>query len=90
MLTRFFNHCRFAITAICVFFFTAVPVWAKETKEEEAEPVWVVAFAVMTLFLILAMAILLRPAKRDDSAFSFDELRAQKEEDMKKLKGTSH
>jgi len=91
MLTRIFNHCRFAAVALCIFFFTTVPVWAQETKEEEAaEPVWVIAFAVMILFLVLAMAILLRPTKRNDSAFSFDELKAQKEEDMKKLKGTSH
>jgi hypothetical protein len=42
----------------------------------------------MIAFLALTLFILLRPTKRSDSAFTYDELQAQKEENMRKLKGT--
>lgn len=90
MFTHILNRCRYAFSALYIFFVTTVPVWAAEAEEKEPEPVWVIAFAVMILFLSLVIALLLRPTKRDDSAFSFDELKALKEEEMKKLKGTTH
>jgi hypothetical protein len=88
MFARICNKCWIGIAALCVFFFTTTSLRAQGTEEVKAvEPVWVVSFAIMILFLGLAIAILLRPTKRDDSAFSYDELQAQKEEEMKRLKG---
>ena len=78
----FFNRCWLAFV---VFFFTAVPLWAQDGNEPQE---WVISYAIMILFLALAIAILLRPTKREDSAFSFDEIQAQKDEEMKKIKGT--
>jgi hypothetical protein len=64
-------------------------LWAQEEAAAENETqVWVLSYAIMTAFLALALLILLRPTKRSDTAFSFDELQAHKEEEMKKLKGT--
>jgi len=71
---------------VVVFIFSTAPLWAAE--EEVAErPVWVLSYALIILFLTLTLLILLRPTKRDDSAFSFDEQKAQKEEEIKKIKG---
>jgi TRAP-type C4-dicarboxylate transport system permease small subunit len=72
-----------------VFFYTAVPLWAKEEEAATGdEPqIWVISYAVLIAFLALSLFILLRPTKRLDSAFSYDELQAQKEEEVKKIKG---
>ena len=72
---------------ITVFFLTAVPLWAQEADAEEA-PVWVISYAIMVGFLGLTLFLLLRPTHRADSAFSYDELQAQREEEMKKIKGS--
>ena len=79
-------HC---IYVICVLLMTASPLWAqqKELAVDETQ-VWVLSYAAMIFFLALTLFILLRPIKREDSAFSFDELKAQKEEEMKRIKGT--
>ena len=84
MFVRIFNWCWMVITA---FLITAGPLWAEEAEAEET-PVWVISYAVMLGFLALTLFILLRPTRRNDSAFSYDEQRAQKEEDMKKIKGS--
>ena len=85
MSAHFFYRCWLAVTVI---FLTAVPLWAQAEAAEETEPVWVISFAVVILFLVLTLLILLaRPPKRSDSAFTFDELQAKKEEEMKKIKG---
>lgn len=84
MVVRVFNWCWLAITVLLV---TAAPLWAQEAAEEEETQVWVLSFAIMIAFLTLTLFILLRPTRRNDSAFSFDELRAQKEEELKKIKG---
>jgi type VI protein secretion system component VasK len=86
VFVRSFNRCWVAAT---LFFFMAVPLWAEEGGGQAGETqVWVISYFLMILFLGLTLAILLRPVKRDDSAFSFDELKAQKEEEMKKIKGS--
>ena len=82
MFARFFNRCW---PAVVVFFFMAVPVWAQDGNEPQE---WVISYAIMVAFLALIMLILLRPTRRDDSAFSYDEQQAQKEEDMKKIKSS--
>ena len=84
MFLRFFHQCWMVVT---VFLFTVAPLWAAE-EEAEVTQEWVISYAIMILFLALTILILLRPLKRSDSAFSYDELQAQKEEEMKKLKGT--
>ena len=85
MFLRFFNRCWLAVT---VFFFTAVPLWAQESTAADKETQeWVISYVLMLFFLALTLLILLRPTKRDDSAFSYDELLAQKDEEMKKIKG---
>ena len=84
MFARFFNRCWLAVTAL---FLTAVPLWAQEAAETETQE-WVISYSITILFLVLIIAILLRRTKRDDSAFSFDEQQAQKEEEMKKIKST--
>ena len=75
------------MTVFTVLLVTSVPLWAQEETEEETQ-VWVLSYALVILFLGLTLAILLRPTKRSDTAFSYDELRAQKEEEMKKIKGS--
>ena len=86
MFSRFFHRCWLATTLILCM---ATPLWAQVADSAGDEvKVWVLQYFVMILFLALALMILLRPTKREDSAFTFDELRAQKEEEMKKLKGT--
>jgi multisubunit Na+/H+ antiporter MnhB subunit len=66
-----------------ILFTAASPVWAAE-EEAPATPDWVISFSVMLLFLSLAIAILLRPTKRPDTAFTADELREQREAEKKK------
>jgi len=84
MFVRIFNWCWITVT---LFFCTATPLWAQEEQGGETQ-VWVISYFLMFLFLGLTLAILLRPVKRDDSAFSYDELKAQREEEMKKIKGS--
>jgi hypothetical protein len=55
--------------------------------EGEAKPDWVLSYFLVLLLLGLAVLILLRPSKRSDTAFTVDELIAQQEEAMKKIKG---
>ena len=83
MISQLFNRCWLTVTAIL---FTAAPLWAQDGAEEAT--VWVLQYFIMIFFLLLTLLILLRPVKREDSAFSFDELKAQKEEEMKNIKGT--
>ena len=82
MFSRFVSRCWLTVSVVLC---TATPLWA---AEEEGPPEWVLSYAVLMAFLALTLMILLRPTKRSDSAFSFDELQAQKEEEMKKLKNT--
>jgi cytochrome b561 len=84
MFVRVFHWCWAAITFLL---FTAAPLRAADEAGDETQ-VWVISYAIMIAFLALTLFILLRPTKRDDSAFSYDELKAQKEEEMKKIKGT--
>ena len=85
MFAHFFHRCWLAVT---VFFFWTVPLWAQESTAADVETQeWVLSYALMLLFLGLTLLILLRPTRRNDSAFSYDELQAQKEEELKKMKG---
>jgi NADH:ubiquinone oxidoreductase subunit 6 (subunit J) len=84
MFAHIFNRCWLAVI---VFIVTAVPLLAEETDAVPETQEWVLPYAVMILFLGLILLILLRPTKRQDSAFSFDEIQAQREEEMKKIKG---
>ena len=87
MFTRVFTWCW---AAVMVYLLTAVPLWAAEEAaavEDEGE-IWVLSYALTLGFLGLTLFILLRPTRRSDSAFSYDEMRAQKEEEMKKIKGS--
>ena len=65
----------------------AMPLWAANEVVPEEPQIWVLPYALMILFFSLAVAILLRPTKRSDSAFSYDEQQAMKEEKLRKLKG---
>jgi TRAP-type C4-dicarboxylate transport system permease small subunit len=87
MFVRVFNWCWAVVLVYCC---TAVPLWAAAQEEAPTgdEPqIWVISYAILVAFLALSLFILLRPTKRLDSAFSYDELQAQKEEEMKKIKG---
>ena len=85
MFSHFFYRCWLSIT---LFLCTATPLWAQEAAAEGDETkIWVLSYAIMILFLALTLLILLRPTKREDSAFTFDEIQAQKEEEMNKIKG---
>ena len=70
-----------------VFCVTVTPLLAEGPGGEEEPKAWVLSFLIMIAFLALTLLIILRPTKRSDSAFSYDELQEQKEEEMKKLKG---
>jgi NADH:ubiquinone oxidoreductase subunit 6 (subunit J) len=87
MFVRIFN---WYWGVIAIFFVTAASLWAQGegAASEDETQVWVLSYAIMIAFLALTLVILLRPTKRNDSAFSYDELQAQKEEEMKKIKGT--
>ena len=84
MFTRFFNRCWLAVTA---FFLVTGTLWAADDAAVPETQEWVISFSILILFLALTMMILLRRTKRSDSAFSYDEQQAQKEEEMKKIKG---
>ena len=83
-LIHFFNRGWLVLT---ILFLMAVPLWAQDADTVSETQEWVLSYTIMIAFLSLIMLILLRPTKRDDSAFSFDEQQAQKEEEMKKIKG---
>ncbi|MDR1963343.1 MAG: hypothetical protein LBQ50_06155 [Planctomycetaceae bacterium] len=81
---------RFRQTLLVLFFgvfifFQPFLVFGAEASEEQ--PDWVLSYFLILLFLGFAVLILLRPTKRSDSAFSTEELAAQQEEAMKKMKG---
>jgi len=73
---------------VIVLLLSATPLWAAAEEEKGATQEWVISYAIMILFLVLTMLILLRPVTRNDSAFSFDELQTQKEEEMKNIRNT--
>ena len=85
MFVRIFNRCWIALT---LFLSAPASLWAQDDASGSGTQVWVISYFLMILFLGLALALLLRPTKREDSAFSYDELKTQKEEEMKKLKGS--
>ena len=84
MISQFITRCWLIVA---VFLFTTVPAWAQDGGAGDEPQVWVLQYFIMIFFLLLALLILLRPTKREDSAFTFDELKAQKEEDLKKMTG---
>ncbi len=86
MLTR---HYKFVSVFLAVAALFCLPMfaWAAE-GEPEAPPEWVLPYALVLLFVGLSIMILLRPAKRSESAFSQEELDKMKEEEMKKMTGT--
>jgi len=79
----FFNRITTALFSILFFMQTVVCLAQKEGKEEKPE--WVLSYFLICLMIGLAVAILLRPTKRRDSAFTNDELAKQREEAMKKM-----
>ena len=79
---RIFNQCWMTIA---IFLCTVVPLLADDETPSRTQ-VWVISYAIMLGFLTLTLFILLRRTNRNDSAFSFDELREQKEAELKKLK----
>ncbi|GHT35881.1 hypothetical protein FACS189427_06260 [Planctomycetales bacterium] len=80
---KFFDRITAALFSISLFLQTAVSFAAGESEEEKPE--WVLSYFLICLMIGLAVAILLRPANRSDSAFSTEELAKQKEEAMKKM-----
>jgi len=72
--------------AMTLFFCSATPLWAQGADGGNDTQAWVLSFFIMILFLALTLLILLRPTKRSDSAFSHDEVQAQKDEEMQKIK----
>jgi len=86
MFVRIFNRCWAVVTAI---FLTVAPLAAQgdEAPKDDTQ-IWVLSYAIMIAFLALAILILVRPTKRSESAFTFDEQRDRKEEEMKKIKGS--
>ena len=84
MISQFITRC-WLVVGVCLF--TAMPVWAQEGGAGDEPQVWVLQYLIMIFFLALALLILLRPTKREDSAFTYDELKAEKEEDLKKITG---
>jgi type VI protein secretion system component VasK len=83
MFLRIFNWCWITVTALV---FMTTPLWAAEEGGDDTQ-VWVLPYAIVILFLALTLLILLRPTKRSDSAFSFDELQAQREAEVKNARG---
>jgi len=84
MLTRFRKIFAESFSGVLIFF---QPLFAFAAGEPTEDPDWVLSYFLVLLFLSLAVVILLRPSKRSDSAFSTEELTAQHEEAMKKMKG---
>ena len=84
MIAPFFHRCWVGVNVCCALILTTVPLLAQEEAEGDESPDWVLSFALMILFLGLTLFILLRPLKRSDTAFSSDELRAQKDEAINK------
>jgi preprotein translocase subunit SecG len=79
---KFFDRITAALFSVLFFLQTAVSFAAEESEEK---PEWVLSYFLICLMIGLAVAILLRPANRSDSAFSTEELAKQKEEAMKKM-----
>ncbi|MDR0870082.1 MAG: hypothetical protein LBN39_04745 [Planctomycetaceae bacterium] len=87
MFTKVRNY-LFTFAAAVFAFLQPVLLFAQEAaKEEPKDPDWVLSYFLILLFLGLAITVLLRSAKRSDTAFSVEELAAQKEEAMKKMMG---
>ncbi len=74
------NVARIIATATLFF----LPSWVM-AADEGAAPEWVLSYALILLFVGLSIVILVRSAKRKDSAFSQDELDKMREEELKKL-----
>jgi type VI protein secretion system component VasK len=87
MFAPFFNRCLIGFNFVCIFLLSEVPLWAQIDDKPADQPDWVLSYAIMIAFLSLTLFILLRPIKRNETAFSFDEQRANKEEE-KKLRGS--
>jgi hypothetical protein len=83
MLIQFWNVLPKMFFGIFIFL---QPLWAFAADESGNEKDWVLSYFLVLLCLGLAILILLRPSKRADSAFSNEELTAQREEAMKKMK----
>ena len=83
MFASFFNRCW---QTLALFLCSAGTLWAQDKGSEVKDPEWVLSYALVILFLALTLCILLRPTRRSDSAFSYDEQQAQKEEEMKQIK----
>jgi len=60
-----------------VFLIEPVVAWAAQ-QEEKPAPEWVLSYVLLLLFLGLAILILLRPSKRNDSALTQDEIDAER------------
>jgi uncharacterized membrane protein len=72
-----------------VLFFAAVVLCQPSialAQENESEPGWVIAYALVLVLLFGAVAIIIvRVAGRSESAFTDTELAAKKEEEIKKI-----
>ena len=90
MLTQFCTPFRrYFSRALAVLVFFCLPALVMAAGEEpEKAPEWVLSYALIILFVGLAIVILLRKANRSESTFSQEELDKMKEEEMKKLTGT--
>jgi Na+/proline symporter len=84
MLRHFWKTLLILYCGILIFLQPFFVFGAESSKEN---PDWVLSYFLVLLFLGLAVLILLRPAKRSESAFTRDELTAQQQEAMKKMKG---
>lgn len=84
-----FSKIWYSVSAfvISVFVFLQPAFAQEEQAAEEKPPEWVLPYILILLFLSLAIIILIRSAKRSDTAFSIEEQTAQKEEAMKKMLG---
>jgi len=83
---RIFNRC-WAVVLVLLFSVAPLAAQGDETPKDDTQ-IWVLSYAIMIGFLTLAVLILVRPTKRNESAFSFDEQKEKKEEEMKKIKGS--
>jgi hypothetical protein len=84
MLQPFWKTVMILYFGVLIFF---QPFFVFGADSSGEKPDWVLSYFLVLLFLGLAVMILLRPSKRSDTAFTADELAAQQEEAMKKVKG---